>query len=135
MTTKPKTPKPVKAGGGWCRPQSVRYLDLGAHHPNRPHSEEKEMKPELKAFWKAVLDTPIGDPGGIHWRGDELWLGPIPFGAVIKLRGVDGRWIYDTGLLVKNEPNPEFVTESQARTALMSAAQEQIRNWFREKSE
>lgn len=93
------------------------------------------MKPELKALWKAILDAPVGDPGGLHWRGDELWCGPIQFGGIERAstpgkpgvtRGYYG-WLHPEDSLKWFSS-----TKEEARAATEAAAQEQIRTWMEE---
>lgn len=89
---------------------------------------EGKTKPELKALWQAILDTPTGDPNGIHWREDdtELWCGPIMFGRLWDMNTIHGCRI---GWARAGHAVTFEVSETKARAALEAAAREQIKTW------
>lgn len=104
------------------------------------------MKPELRAMVE-VFDAPSVILGlneyrvdflkrillaALHWRGDELWCGPIPFGRLWDTNSVDGCRIgwARMGHVVTFESS-----ETKARAALEAAAWEQIATWFKEQGE
>ena len=86
------------------------------------------MKPELKALWQAIMDTPTGDPNGIHWREDELWCGPFKMGEVWDDPDAGCWQAAFGGISVTSNHH----SEAAARAALEAAAQEQIKTWFKE---
>lgn len=85
---------------------------------------------DLKSLWKAILDTPVGDPGGLHWRGDELWCGPVRRGTVWRMTVMSDTF----GSVLGGEKNDYWDSMAEARAALETAVQEQIRKWVEESS-
>lgn len=103
------------------------------------------MKPELKAIHAAVLsqfnlpENLVSDVAqtillaALHWRGDELWCGPLQVGKTNRRTRGD-RFVYGWFLpATTNVGNAG--TLDQARAALETAAWEQINAWFKDQTE
>lgn len=96
------------------------------------------MKPELKAMICAYGPFDYGNGplfelkniflSSLHWRGDELWAGPVKFGEIWY-----GKRCWTWGPPGNGHNNAE--TEDKARAALLAAAKAQIETWFQEQAE
>lgn len=99
------------------------------------------MKPELKAMVDAAekinpsrteVDLQAALLAALHWRGNELWYGPFQVGQI---RQGHARSRTEFSWYQWGQTDGTSKDADEARDALMSAAQEQIRQWFKEQGE
>ena len=68
----------------------------------------------------------------LHWRGDELWCGPVVVGYISSLFGGG----ITAGLCAQMSRHYyDSWTVDDAKSWLLSAAQDQVRKWFEEQGE